>query len=82
MKNQKYCYRIFRHMFLLRAASDRRTPPSFGGSVRRLAEEDGIKVPCCPYCHTQNDVKIGYMIIRWLRSYLKLPGSLRGKNMQ
>lgn len=29
----------------------------FGGSVRRLAEEDGIKVPCCPYCHTQNDVK-------------------------
>ena len=51
----------------------------FGGSVRRLAEEDGIKVPCCPYCHTQNDVN---MIIRWLRSYLKLPGSLRGKNMQ
>ena len=29
----------------------------FGGSVRRLAEEDGIKVPCCLYCHTQNDVK-------------------------
>lgn len=29
----------------------------FGGSARRLAEEDGIKVPCCSYCHTQNDVK-------------------------
>lgn len=57
MIKQKYCYRIFRHMFLLRAASNRRAPPSFGGSVRRLAEEDGIKVPCCPYCHTQNDVK-------------------------
>lgn len=29
----------------------------FGGSIRRLAEEDGIKVPCCSYCHTMNDVK-------------------------
>lgn len=29
----------------------------FGGSIRRLAEEDGIKLPCCSYCHTQNDVK-------------------------
>lgn len=28
-----------------------------GGKIRRLAEEDGIKLPACPYCHTLNPVK-------------------------
>ena len=29
----------------------------FGTSARRLAEEDGLKVPCCSGCHTANRVR-------------------------
>lgn len=29
----------------------------FGSASRRLAEEDGLKVPCCENCHTQNEVR-------------------------
>lgn len=29
----------------------------FGGSIRRIAEEDGIKLPACDWCHTLNAVK-------------------------
>lgn len=29
----------------------------FGGALRRLADEDGLKVPVCDYCHTISDVK-------------------------
>lgn len=28
----------------------------FGRGTRKLAEKDGIKVPVCSYCHTQNPV--------------------------
>lgn len=28
----------------------------FGGALRKLAEEDGLKLPVCDYCHTQNAV--------------------------
>ncbi len=28
----------------------------FGRGIRELAEEDGIKVPICGYCHTQSPV--------------------------
>lgn len=28
----------------------------FGSGRRKLAEEDGLKVPCCRGCHTQNSI--------------------------
>ena len=40
----------------------------FGNGFRKLAEEDGIKVPVCEYCHTRARSHSVSMIIQQRKS--------------